>query len=215
MLGFCTKDGDDCPMGVKERRDRERLEMRRAILDAARKIAAQDGWQAVTIRRVAEMIEYSPPTIYEYFENKEAILCEELREGFRLLLEDLRGARDAAQAPEQKFRALGDAYWNFAWKHPELYQVISGLGSVGFGAPEHCQEGEAVGELFRGALQAVLPPGRWSTAELNSKVLVLWSLYHGFITLVMADRIRIGGREWVLGLAQQAVRDLVTAWRAA
>src|SRR5215831_17182373 len=61
-------------MGFKERRDRERTEMRQAILHAASEIAAQEGWHAVTIRRVAERIEYSPPTIYEYFESKEALL---------------------------------------------------------------------------------------------------------------------------------------------
>src|SRR6202011_1127490 len=91
--------GGRIPMGVKERRDRERLEMRRAILDAAREIAAQEGWQAVTIRRVAEKIEYSPPTIYEYFQSKEAILEAEMHEAFRLLMDALREARDAHTVP--------------------------------------------------------------------------------------------------------------------
>ena len=63
-------------MGIKERRDRERQELKQAILEAAREIAAREGWQAVTIRKVADRIEYSPPTIYEHFANKEAILIE-------------------------------------------------------------------------------------------------------------------------------------------
>ena len=63
-------------MGIKERRDRERQEIKQAILTAAREIAAVEGWQSVTIRKVAERIEYSPPTIYEHFANKEAILLE-------------------------------------------------------------------------------------------------------------------------------------------
>ena len=83
--------------------------MRRAILGAAREIAAQEGWQAVTIRRVAEKIEYSPPTIYEYFESKESILEEEMHEGFRLLLSGLKAAREAHPAPEDQFRAMGGA----------------------------------------------------------------------------------------------------------
>lgn len=61
-------------VGIKQRRERERQEIRQSILEAARQIAAEDGWQAVTTRKVAELIEYSQPTIYEYFENKEAIL---------------------------------------------------------------------------------------------------------------------------------------------
>ena len=69
-------------MGTKQRREREKQEVREGILAGAREIALQEGWQAVTIRKVAERIEYSPPTIYEYFENKEAILLELLRQGF-------------------------------------------------------------------------------------------------------------------------------------
>ena len=62
--------------------------MKQAILAAARDIAAQEGWQAVTIRKVADRIEYSPPMIYEHFENKDAVLLELMREGFRLRIED-------------------------------------------------------------------------------------------------------------------------------
>src|SRR6266550_3666489 len=91
-------------MGVKERRDRERLEMRQAILDSAREIAAKEGWQAVTIRRVAEKIEYSPPAIYEYFESKEALLEEEGREAFRIFMADLIAARDAQAGPRERLR---------------------------------------------------------------------------------------------------------------
>jgi len=75
-------------MGIEERRDRERQEMKQAILAAARDIAAQEGWQAVTIRKVADRIEYSPPMIYGHFENKDAVLLELMREGFRLRIED-------------------------------------------------------------------------------------------------------------------------------
>jgi AcrR family transcriptional regulator len=62
--------------------------MKQAILAAARDIAAQEGWQAVTIRKVADRIEYSRPMIYEHFENKDAVLLELMREGFRLRIED-------------------------------------------------------------------------------------------------------------------------------
>jgi AcrR family transcriptional regulator len=118
-------------MGVRERRERERHEMQRAILEAAHDIAIREGWEAVTIRRVAEKIEYSPPTIYEYFESKEQIVVELLRDGFRLLLEDMRAARDAHADPEAALLAMGLAYWDFAWKHPALYQGMNGLGLEG------------------------------------------------------------------------------------
>ena len=58
-------------MGIRERRERAKQDMKQNILGAAREIAAQEGWQAVTIRKVAELVEYSPPTLYEYFDSKD------------------------------------------------------------------------------------------------------------------------------------------------
>ncbi len=120
-------------MGVRERRVREREEMRRGILDAAREIAASEGWQAVTIRRVAEEIEYSPPTIYEYFNGKEEIVIELFREAFRRMLADMRAARDAYGDPVDAVVAMGKVYWEFALAHPEMH-----LGMHGESAFEAC-----------------------------------------------------------------------------
>lgn len=113
-------------MGVRERRQRERQELRRAILDTAREIAAAEGWSAVTIRRVAEKIEYSPPVIYEHFSSKEEIVIELLREGFRRLLAEMRSARDAHKDPVESLLAIGHAYWSFSVAHPEMHLGIHG-----------------------------------------------------------------------------------------
>lgn len=120
-------------MGVRERRQREREGLRRAILDAAREIAAAEGWPAVTIRRVAEKIEYSPPVIYEHFNSKEQIVVELLREGFRAMLAGMRAARDAEKDPVAALLAIGRAYWAFAVAHPEMH-----LGMQGETAFEAC-----------------------------------------------------------------------------
>src|SRR6476469_6046893 len=119
-------------MGIKERSDRERHELRQAILTASRDIAAREGWQAVSIRKVAEQIEYSPPTIYEHFTSKEALLVELMREGFQLLMERVQAGNHTAASPAARIRAIALAYWDFAWDYPELYQVMHGLGGVPF-----------------------------------------------------------------------------------
>ena len=66
-------------MGIKERRERQRREVRGGILDAARGIAVAEGWRSVTIRKIAERIEYSPPVIYEHFDSKDELVAEYLR----------------------------------------------------------------------------------------------------------------------------------------
>lgn len=191
--------------------------MRQAILDAASEIAAQEGWHAVTIRRVAEKIEYSPPTIYEYFESKEALLEAEADEGFRLLLAALYAARDAHPDPRERFRAMGQAYWDFVWAHPQLYQAISGLGGINLCEPGHehppdCQ-GRQVFEVFLGSLQSVLAPRNGAEEDLEGKCIVLWGLYHGFIALLMAGRISMDERERARELANRTVGDLLFAWQ--
>src|SRR5882672_7396271 len=75
----------------QHRRERERLQMRGRLLDAARRIASEEGWQAVTIRRIADRLEYSSPILYQHFSGKDALLWELVREGFRELTERLRG----------------------------------------------------------------------------------------------------------------------------
>jgi AcrR family transcriptional regulator len=191
--------------------------MRRAILDAASEIAAQEGWHAVTIRRVAEKIEYSPPTIYEYFESKEALLEAEAGEGFRLLLAALYAARDDHPDPRERLRAMGAAYWDFVWARPQLYQAISGLGGVNFCEPGHEHphtEGREVFEVFLGALRSLLVPSNGAEEDLEGKVIVLWSLYHGFIALLMAGRIPMEERDRARELADRSVGDLLLAWQA-
>src|SRR5207244_10630367 len=72
-------------MGIKERHERDRQAVRRAILDAARDLFVSQGYQNVSIRKIAERIEYSPAAIYGYFPSKDDIFFALAEEGFRLL----------------------------------------------------------------------------------------------------------------------------------
>jgi AcrR family transcriptional regulator len=204
-------------MGIKERRDRERQELKQAILDAAREIAAHEGWQAVTIRKVAERIEYSPPTIYEHFANKEAILVDLMREGFRLLLAEIHAGNTPAAGAEARLLALANAYWAFAWAYPELYQVMHGLGGVPFcvdGAIGENRSPPAEAEAVFMATWKILRglPGMADIddEDVDAAVLILWATLHGMVALTMAGRIK-GGRECALQLLDQAIHDFLAA----
>jgi AcrR family transcriptional regulator len=133
-------------MGVRERRQRQREELRQAILDTAREIASAEGWPSVTIRRVAEKIEYSPPVIYEHFASKEQIVVELFRQGFRELLEAMRAARDAQTDPVEAVLAIGRVYWAFSVAHPEMH-----LGMHGETAFEACMARSAHTRAASGA----------------------------------------------------------------
>jgi AcrR family transcriptional regulator len=200
-------------MGIKQRREREKQEVRQGILTAAREIARQEGWQSVTIRKVAERIEYSPPTIYEYFESKEDILAELRREGFRQLAATLKALLDAAVDPEQRLFDMVEAYWNFAMSKPELYQCMNGLGGVPLG---YLEKPPAAREAIVTTQEAL---AEWAMAkgvdipEIEGAVEIIRSLVHGLISLTMVDRI-YGGEPRAKELLQRAMRDMFAAWSA-
>ncbi len=204
--------GESSP--ARTRREREKAQQRQAILDAAREIAAREGWQAVTTRRVAERIEYTHPTLYEHFESKNALLAELTRDGYRQLLAALRAARAKADSPLQAARQMAQAYCAFAWTNHELYEVMHGLSGVYIEPDSYRKEGEAVIAEARTALEA------WARAEhialtgVDDAVLILWSTLHGIASLALNKQI-IGGKKHAAELAARAVDDLLSAWRAA
>lgn len=109
-------------MGIHERQERERTAVRRTILEAARSLFVTEGFGNVTMRRIAERIEYSPSAIYGYFENKDEIFLELAEEGFRLLMAS-SGTAPAAD-PVETLRAHYWRYYDFGRTHPEYFAVM-------------------------------------------------------------------------------------------
>ena len=198
-------------MGIKERRERERQEIRQSILSAARQIAIEEGWQAVTTRKVAERIEYSQPTIYEYFDNKEAILMALLYQGFEQVLSAMRSAKEQHEQPEAQLLAMSRAYWAFAFRCPELYQVMHGLGGVSFSHADTPAEARAIFALMRETLYAWMQAEEVAIAEPDAAIDAIWGLVHGLITLTMMGRIA-GGEQRARRIMDQTILDLLHAW---
>ena len=113
-------------MASKDRIQRLKEETRISILEAAYKIVQQEGWQALSMRKIADAIEYTAPIIYEYFSNKEAILEELNKKGYLYLGSEMKEARDKHALPGEQLEAMWMAYWNFAFKKKELYQLMFG-----------------------------------------------------------------------------------------
>jgi AcrR family transcriptional regulator len=114
-------------MGSKERILRQKEETRSNILKAARSIVKEEGWQGLSMRKIADKIEYTAPIIYEYFSNKEAILQELTCKGFGILSKDLEAAKIESVDPAEQLEAMWLAYWNFALKNKEMYQLMYGV----------------------------------------------------------------------------------------
>ena len=100
---------------------------RREIVDAARHLAAEQGWSAVTVRAVAARVGCSAPGLYQYFRDKDAILSALAAEGRQFLLEQVEQAVAASHGAGKRLRAGLRAVWQFAQDNPELYAVMFGL----------------------------------------------------------------------------------------
>ena len=110
-------------MGTRERREREREEIRGKILDAARDLFVAEGYDAVTMRRIADRIEYSPTAIYFHFRDKEALLKELCQSDFLTLAQQFTALQKVPN-PVEKLKATGMAYLRFGLEHPNHYRLM-------------------------------------------------------------------------------------------
>jgi AcrR family transcriptional regulator len=198
-------------MGIKERRQRQRETLRSGILVAAREIASTEGWRGVTIRKIAARVEYSPPVIYEYFNSKEDLLLELVREGYAGQLRAIEKARNSSDDPEEALLAMARAWCRFAFESPDLYQVMYGLGGVSFPVAELEKGGEKIAETIAEVLAEVLVKNGKETEDVWAKVTLAWGTLHGLVSLAMAGRLP-GGNEEAERLVHRAVRDFLNAW---
>ena len=109
-------------MGSVERRQRESAETRRRIVDAARDLFVEKGYEATSMRAIAQRIEYTPTAIYHHFDSKEALLTELCTQDFRTLAAAFQEVA-RVEDPVERLLRIGDAYVDFALEHPMHYQL--------------------------------------------------------------------------------------------
>src|SRR5213595_3307280 len=114
-------------MGIKECQERDREAVRRSILDAARELFVSEGYRNVSIRKIAEKIEYSPAAIYGYFPSKDDIFFALAEEGLRLLGDPGEVRRDPRlkdAAPLERVRAVFWHLYEFSREQPQYFALI-------------------------------------------------------------------------------------------
>lgn len=111
------------PLPAQSRRERNRAEMRTAILDAARQVMRQDGVAALNLNKVAAAIGIKTPSLYEYFDGKMTLYDALFRLGFELFTERMDRALENRGTWQQSLRAAMETYMQFALDYPELYQL--------------------------------------------------------------------------------------------
>jgi AcrR family transcriptional regulator len=172
-------------MGITERRLRQKDELRSGILSTAWQIVREEGWQSLSIRKIADAIEYSVPVVYDHFENKEAILLEFGKQGFELLIKKLQQAKKRSEDPAQQLIAIADAYWNFAFKNQEYYQLMFGLGIACCETDKCIPERSVFRDLVMEPIVRILDMNKKKEVNACLKYHTFWSVIHGLISIKM------------------------------
>jgi AcrR family transcriptional regulator len=178
-------------LGTKERREREREEIRTKILEAARELFASEGYEAVTMRRIAEKIEYSPTAIYLHFKDKRAVLVELCDLDFLSLAKELHKI-GRIEDPIERLRRTGEAYVRFGLEYPNHYRLMfmtphpeqmEDDSRIARGNPE-----EDAWAFLRDTVAEAIAAGRLRP-EVQDPDLVaqaFWAAVHGVISLRIA-----------------------------
>lgn len=178
-------------MGVKERKERERADVRERILDAAREMFVRDGVDAVTMRAIADRIEYSPPVIYSHFEDKLALLQELCHRDFRALAQAF-GRIGHIDDPIERIRRIGLAYVDFALEHPSHYQFMFMTPKGSEVLAEHAtRKGNPEEDAYAflcGAVAEGIAAGRFRPEldDVEELTQILWASVHGVVSLRIA-----------------------------
>ena len=183
-------------MGVSERRIRERLDTRQSILATARELFLLKGFEATTIRNIAEKIEYSPSTIYQHFKDKNEIFYTIHSEAFAELVRYLN-ASEMHKNPMDQLIALGQIYIQFALENPELYDLMfimeAPIDFLNYLEDANWIEGKMAFDYLKSVIANCIQQGLIKETDLESLSYLIWSTVHGLVTISIRKRgLKIG-----------------------
>lgn len=179
-------------MGISERKEREREDLRKSILSAAREVFLEKGVEQTSIRSIAQRIEYSPTTIYLYFKDKNDILHALHHEGFQLLNVQMV-ALTAVSDPFERLKAMGRIYIRFAEENADFYDLmfVQKAPMDSLDEEESWMEGQTAFDGLKQTIQECMDQGKLAFKDAEIGAFLVWSSMHGMCTLNDRGRCKI------------------------
>lgn len=178
-------------MGISERREREREELRQKILDSASALFAAEGYENVSMRKIASDIEYSPTTIYLYFKDKTELLTEICEITFADLIREMDSIRKDENSPLSRLKLTIRKYVEFGLAHPNHYELT-------FTAPRPAEmtedydyeesNGKKAFEGMAGMVCDCIESGDLKNTDVMKTSQVIWAMCHGVVSLLSAHK---------------------------
>jgi len=178
-------------MGIAERKEKQKQDIRKAILDASMKLFTEQGYENVSIRKIADLIEYSPTTVYLYFKDKNEILFNLHELGFQKMAEynvDLWTIKN----PLVRLHKMGDHYIRFGLENPEFYDLMFILKAPmeALERMENCDwksGDQALGRL-KETLQECMDKDLIQKGDIDAMAMASWGMVHGLVSLAIRKR---------------------------
>lgn len=201
-------------MGITERKEKQKTELRKMILEASMKLFIEEGFEKVSIRRIADLIEYSPTTVYLYFKDKNEILFHLHQEGFRRMQEYNANLLTIAN-PLLRLHKMGENYLRFGTENPEFYDLMF-LAKAPMEAlmciSENCEweEGDKALDGLKAILQECMDRKLIAPCEINAMAMGIWGMVHGLVSLSIRQRFdKLIPQDQVAAMMEQSLNWLV------
>ncbi|MCB0529589.1 MAG: TetR/AcrR family transcriptional regulator [Saprospiraceae bacterium] len=197
-------------MGITSRKEREKMEMRKRILDAALHLFRERGYDGVSIRNIAEAIEYSPATIYLYYKDKSEIFFALQFEAAAVKRDHLLPVADV-ESPWDRLIEFGRRYIDFGMKHPDLYDLlfITRTPMESIENQECWKLGVASHSFFVETVQACVDARFFKSTDTETIAYTLWCHAHGLVSLFIRERMRMYPEEKRAALAKKSFEMIV------
>ena len=178
-------------MGILERKERDKQEMRLMILETAKEVFIEEGFEKASIRAIAEKIEYSPATIYLYYKDKNELFFAVHELGFDKLLEEMIVAIEGITNPLEELRCRGYAYMKFAFENPEMYDLMFILNApMDTLKEENWNSGHKCFVLLCETIQRGIEAKQLKLKEVEITAMSIWSFMHGMVSLKIRHRFK-------------------------
>jgi AcrR family transcriptional regulator len=180
-------------VGVKERKARQKRFLRQEILDAASELFVKEGFEHVSMRRIAEKIEYSPTTIYLYFKDKAELLEQVCQETFTRLAHRLTTILEQPGDPLERLKRGLVAYIKFGLENPQHYRVVfmmpppEGFDKSKYLLPD--SPGIQSFDFLRRCVFDCITAGKLRTKDAELVSQILWCGVHGLTALLITHQM--------------------------
>jgi AcrR family transcriptional regulator len=179
-------------MGIIERKEKQKQEIKRMILDASMKLFVEEGFEYVTIRKIADIIEYSPTTVYLYFTDKNEILYNLHELGFQKMSEKNHNL-SVIENPLMRLYKMGENYIEFGFESSEFYDVMF-IQQAPMQVLEQTKDcnwyhGETALNVLKQTVEECMQQGFLKKGNIEAASMAIWGMVHGLVSLAIRQRL--------------------------